>query len=139
MPVGHNINKSILRAYDIRGVVGDTLKEIDAEIIGRVFASLLGSNNKKTVVVSRDGRLSSPTLSTYLIQGLKLCGANVLDIGIGPTPMLYYASHYFKAAGAIMITGSHNPPEHNGFKFMLGKNSFFGEDIIGLGERAISG
>ena len=139
MPAGHDINKSILRAYDIRGIVGDTLKERDAEIIGRVFASLLCSNNKKTIVVCRDGRLSSPTLSTYLIQGLKLCGANVLDIGIGPTPMLYYASHYFKAAGAIMITGSHNPPEYNGFKFMLGKNSFYGEDIIDLGERAISG
>ena len=139
MSDSHILNKSILRAYDIRGVVGDSLNEKDAEVIGKVFASLVNSDDKSKVVVCRDGRLSSPKLAKALIAGLKFSGANVIDIGLGPTPMLYFASHHFQAEGAIMITGSHNPSEYNGFKFMLGKDSFFGEDILNLGERAKSG
>ena len=130
----HVFDKSILRAYDIRGVVNKSLNEIDAEIIGKVYATLLDNKKDKKVVVCRDGRLSSAKLSNSLIRGLKYSGSTAIDIGIGPTPMLYFAAHHFGSEGAIMVTGSHNPPEYNGFKFMLGKNSFFGEDIIDLGK-----
>ena len=137
--LNHVFDNTILRAYDIRGIVGESLHNIDAEIIGRVFASLVCSENKNNIVVCRDGRLSSPKLSHSLVKGLKYSGANIIDIGIGPTPMLYFSSHHFNAAGAIMITGSHNPPEYNGFKFMRGKDSFFGQDIINLGKSAAKG
>ena len=137
--LNHVFDNTILRAYDIRGIVGESLHNIDAEIIGRVFASLVCSANKNNIVVCRDGRLSSPELSHSLVKGLKYSGANIIDIGIGPTPMLYFSSHHFNAAGAIMITGSHNPPEYNGFKFMRGKDSFFGQDIINLGKSAAKG
>ena len=135
----HVFDNTILRAYDIRGIVGESLHNIDAEIIGRVFASLVCYENKNNIVVCMDGRLSSPKLSDSLVKGLKYSGANIIDIGIGPTPMLYFSSHHFNAAGAIMITGSHNPPEYNGFKFMRGKDSFFGQDIINLGKSAAKG
>ena len=137
--LNHVFDNTILRAYDIRGIVGESLHNIDAEIIGRVFASLVCSENKNNIVVCRDGRLSSPKLSHSLVKGLKYSGANIIDIGIGPTPMLYFSSHHFNAVGAIMITGSHNPPEYNGFKFMRGKDSFFGQDIINLGKSAAKG
>ena len=137
--LNHVFDNTILRAYDIRGIVGKSLHNVDAEIIGRVFASLVCSENKNNIVVCRDGRLSSPKLSHSLVKGLKYSGANIIDIGIGPTPMLYFSSHHFNAVGAIMITGSHNPPEYNGFKFMRGKDSFFGQDIINLGKSAAKG
>ena len=135
----HVFDNTILRAYDIRGIVGESLHNIDAEIIGRVFASLVCFDKKNNIVVCRDGRLSSPKLYHSLVKGLKYSGANIIDIGVGPTPMLYFSSHHFNAAGAIMITGSHNPPEYNGFKFMRGKDSFFGQDIINLGKSAAKG
>ena len=133
----YNFNNDILRAYDIRGVVGESLTYKDAEILGNIFASSLKIKNK--VVVCRDGRLSSPELAKYLIKGLKESGSHVIDIGVGPSPMLYFAANFFKSEGAIMVTGSHNPPSHNGFKIMKGIMPFFGNDIKEIGNRAING
>ena len=131
----HVFDPTILRAYDIRGIFEDTLTTADARAIGLSFISIqrdrgLGSE----VVVGRDGRLSSPALAAALIEGLVAGGATVSDIGCGPTPMLYFAAHELGCGGAIQVTGSHNPPTHNGFKMVMGGLSFFGDDIQMLGE-----
>lgn len=128
MPVSH---PSIFREYDIRGIVGETLFEADAYHIGRAFArrAIEASGEGACVCLARDGRLSSPTLHAALARGLSESGAQVVDLGLGPTPMLYFGTVTLKAAGGIMVTGSHNPPTHNGFKFMLGKKPFYGADI----------
>ncbi|NQV54317.1 MAG: phosphomannomutase/phosphoglucomutase [Rhodospirillales bacterium] len=135
------LNPSILREYDIRGIVGKTLSARDVENIGRAFGSIAVENNKSqpTICVGYDGRLSSPELEAALVAGLAAAGANVVRVGLGPTPLLYYATHIFEADGGIMITGSHNPPEYNGIKMVLGGASFFGEDIQALGRRVSSG
>ena len=110
------IPRSILREYDIRGIVGETLSADDAMAIGLAFANILAEGGGRTVCVGYDGRLSSPALSLALVGGLTAGGCDVVHIGRGPTPLLYYAGHVLKADGAVMITGSHNPPDHNGFK-----------------------
>jgi len=133
----HNFSNDILRAYDIRGVVGKNLNYKDAEILGNVFSSSFKKNNK--VVVCRDGRLSSPEISKYLVKGLKDSGSHVIDIGIGPSPMLYFAANTLNTDGAIMVTGSHNPPNYNGFKIMKGVSPFFGQDIKDIGVKAFKG
>ena len=133
----HNFNNDILRAYDIRGIVGENLNYLDAEILGKIFSSSLNLNNK--VVVCRDGRLSSPEISKYLIKGLKDSGSHVVDIGIGPSPMLYFAANTLNSDGAIMVTGSHNPPNYNGFKMMKGAAPFFGQDIKDIGKKGLNG
>lgn len=130
----HNLHKSILRAYDIRGVYNETLFENDAYFIGASFASFLHKNNKNQVVVACDGRKSSPTLKQNLIKGLIESGIQVIDIGVGPTPMLYFATYHLNFDGGIMVTGSHNPGNHNGFKIMLKERPFFGDDILNLGK-----
>ena len=136
---GHRFHPTILREYDIRGIVGETLFPADAEAIGRAYATLLQKEGGKRVCVGYDGRLSSPELAEALIKGLTEAGADVDAIGLGPTPMLYFAVHHLEADGGIQVTGSHNPPDHNGFKMMLGKASFFGERIQALGQVAASG
>ena len=135
----HEFDVSSLREYDIRGIVGKTLGEADAFAIGRVFASIVADAGGKKIVVGRDGRLSSPSLSAALIKGLVASGAEVIDVGQGPTPMLYFASFDGKADGAVMVTGSHNPPNYNGFKMMLKNKPFFGPQILNLGARAAAG
>lgn len=134
MPESHIFNKHILRAYDIRGEVGKTLNNIDAERLGNIFASSF-KKNKIKIIVCRDGRMSSPELVKSLKKGLIESGANVVDIGLGPSPMLYFAANQLESDGAIMVTGSHNPPNHNGFKIMRGKIPFYGNDIIDIGIR----
>ncbi len=119
----------IFREYDIRGIVNKTLFSSTAYDLGRVFIE------KGTVVVGFDGRLSSPELEKSLIEGLTDSGVNVVRIGLCPTPMLYYAAHTLNADGAIMITGSHNPPDHNGFKMMRAKQSVYGSEIQELKQR----
>ena len=136
---GHRFNPTILREYDIRGIVGDTLHESDARAIGRAFASKLATKGGKSVAVGYDGRLSSPKLEAALVQGLAESGIDVVRVGLGPTPMLYYAVFTQKVDGGLMITGSHNPANYNGFKMMTGKKSFFGPDIQELGKVAASG
>ena len=138
MSKSHIFNNNILRAYDIRGEVGKTLDNIDAERIGNIFASSFDKKTKK-IIVCRDGRLSSPELSESLKKGLFESGADVIDIGLGPSPMLYFAANYLESDGAIMVTGSHNPPNHNGFKIMKGKIPFFGKDILDIGTRGNDG
>ena len=134
----HKFNKNILRAYDIRGIVKETLNNIDAERLGNIFASSF-NNGPKKVIVCRDGRLSSPDLVKSLKKGLLESGADVIDIGLGPSPMLYYAANHLMSDGAIMVTGSHNPSNHNGFKIMKGTVPFFGDDISDIGVRGLNG
>ena len=134
MNAGHRFDPTILREYDIRGVFGRTLDRGDAEAIGRAFATIaMRDGAAKIICVGYDGRVSSPQLEAALIAGLNAAGANVIRVGLGPTPMLYYSVHSLNADGGIMVTGSHNPPDNNGFKFMLGKSSFFGASIRELG------
>lgn len=130
---GHAFNPTILREYDIRGIVGETLGEADAYAIGSAFASLVQEKGGRRVAVGRDGRLSSPTLEAALVEGFVSQGVDVLRIGLGPTPMLYFAVNTCDVDGGVMVTGSHNPANYNGFKMMIGKKPFFGQDIQRLG------
>ena len=113
----HKFNKSIFRAYDIRGIVGETLSVRDAYFIGYNFAKKVKKKfNSLNIIVGYDGRLSSPILEKNLIQGLLNAGSNVTRISVCTSPMLYFASERLRVDGAIMITGSHNPSNYNGFK-----------------------
>jgi phosphomannomutase len=135
----HDFDPTLLREYDIRGIIGQTLSPADAYAIGRAFGSVVAGAGGRTVAVGLDGRLSSPDLEPKLVEGLIAAGMAVLRIGLGPTPMLYYASTVRKTDGAVMVTGSHNPPDYNGFKFMLKGKPFFGPQIQGLGRIAAAG
>ncbi|MBF0372355.1 MAG: phosphomannomutase/phosphoglucomutase [Alphaproteobacteria bacterium] len=139
MTEAHRFNPTILREYDIRGIVGETLREADAAAIGRAFGTLVRRAGGRNVCVGRDGRLSSPALEAALVGGLTATGCQALRVGLGPTPMLYFAGKHMAADGAIMVTGSHNPPTHNGFKMVMGGKPFFGPDIRKLGEMASAG
>ena len=139
MSFKHDFDPTSLREYDIRGVVGQTLHPADAFAIGRSFGTVVSRAGGKTVAVGYDGRLSSPDLSAALVEGLKASGMEVLRVGRGPTPLLYFAATTLETAGAVMVTGSHNPPNYNGFKMMLGKKAFFGADIQKLGQIAAAG
>ncbi|MGB3470516.1 MAG: phosphomannomutase/phosphoglucomutase [Erythrobacter sp.] len=147
----HQFDPTILREYDIRGVIGETLGADDARAIGRSFGSMLrrsamssggevAPTGAKTVAVGYDGRISSPMLEHALIEGLEASGCNVVRIGMGATPMLYYAEASTEEIdGGIQITGSHNPPNYNGFKMVFEGRPFFGSDIQKLGVVAASG
>ena len=135
----HKLDPSVLREYDIRGIVGDTLNEADAYVLGCAFGTTIKREGGDHVCVGYDGRDSSPKFADELINGLLSTGVNVENIGLGPTPMLYFAVKDRKADGGIMITGSHNPPEYNGFKMTLQNSSIFGEAIQELGVLAASG
>lgn len=136
----HDFNSTTLREYDIRGIVGKTLHNADAYAIGRTFGTIVArTGGVPSVAVGYDGRLSSPELEKHLVQGLKDAGMQVLRIGRGPTPMLYFAATTLETGGAIMLTGSHNPPDYNGFKMMLGKKPFFGAQIQQIGALAAKG
>ncbi len=139
MTEGRALDPTILREYDIRGVVGKTLNPEDVYVIGRTFGSLLLEAGGGSVAVGYDGRLSSPNLEVALVDGLKACGLTVYRAGLGPSPMLYYATYELAADAGMMITGSHNPPEFNGIKMTLKGKAFFGEDIQMLGARAATG
>lgn len=135
----HSLHPSILREYDIRGIAGETLSVEDAYFIGRGFASYVQeSTGTKEICVARDGRLSSPELSNALIKGMQESGASVIELGVGPTPYLYFAVKYLKKQAGVMVTGSHNPGHHNGFKFVCGLKPFYGEAIQALGQRIAS-
>jgi phosphomannomutase len=129
MKNAHEFHSTVLREYDIRGVVGDTLGEDDARAIGRAFGTRVVRAGGKRVATGRDGRLSSPALEAALVEGLVSTGLEVIRVGTGPTPMLYFSVYHLEADGGVMVTGSHNPPDFNGFKMMLGTAPFFGEDI----------
>jgi phosphomannomutase len=133
---GHGFNPTILREYDVRGIVGETLSAADARALGRAFAAVVNEVGGKRVAIGRDGRVSSPELEGGLVEGVLSGGIDVLRVGLGPTPMLYYAVNTQGVDGGIMVTGSHNPANYNGFKLMLGKKPFFGSDIQRLGRIA---
>ncbi|MBU4519859.1 MAG: phosphomannomutase/phosphoglucomutase [Gammaproteobacteria bacterium] len=122
---------SIFKAYDIRGVVPDTLNEEVAEALGLAFGTQALQQGEHTVAVGRDGRLSGPALSAALIRGLVAAGVEVIDIGMVTTPMLYFAAHTLCSSG-IQVTGSHNPRDYNGFKMVLGGRAIYGDDIQAL-------
>lgn len=130
----HIFHPSIIREYDIRGVVNETLFEKDAYELGRGFAHWVGAGRK--MAVACDGRVSSPELKAALIEGLRAGGVHVTDVGMGPTPMLYFAVKTLEnMAAGIMVTGSHNPPTHNGFKMMRAEGSVYGQQIKDLAAR----
>jgi phosphomannomutase len=135
----HAFHPTMLREYDIRGVVGDTLSAADAYAIGRSFATLIRRAGGKSVAVGYDGRLSSPMLAEALIEGINAAGIDALNVGLGPTPMLYYAASTEEVDGGIQITGSHNPPDYNGFKMVFQGRPFYGADIAGIGAMAAAG
>jgi len=139
MASGHRFHPTILREYDIRGIVGETLSPADARVVGRTFATIVRRTGGRRICVGRDGRLSSPELARAVIEGVRAAGVDVVSLGLGPTPMTYFAVHELDTDGGIQVTGSHNPPSHNGFKMMLGKASFFGERIRELGRMAEAG
>lgn len=135
----HKFNPSALREYDIRGVVGQTIDETDAWAIGRSFGSILRRRGGSRVALGYDGRLTSPMLAAALTRGLTQSGCTVIEVGLGPTPMLYYAECELPVDAGIQVTGSHNPAEYNGFKMVMKHASFFGEDIQLLGRVAAAG
>ena len=137
--MSHRFDPTTLREYDIRGVVGAMLGAADAHAVGRSFATCVRRAGGHRVVVGCDGRLSSPMLEAALVEGLAAGGVDVVRIGLGPSPMLYYAEAVLGADGGIMVTGSHNPADHNGFKLVLGHRPFWGDDIDDLARLAAAG
>src|SRR3954467_3236111 len=135
----HTFNPTILREYDIRGIVGDTLTAADAYALGRTFAAKALGEAARTIAVGRDGRLHSGELEAALIRGLNDSGVDVMQTGMGPSPMLYFATHHLDVDGGIQVTGSHNPADYNGFKMLLKGRSVFGAEIQEIGQRAAPG
>ena len=136
----HQFHPTVLREYDIRGIIDETLGADDARAIGRGFASLLRKAGGRKVAVGYDGRTSSPMLEQALVEGLNASGVDAVRIGMGATPMLYYAEASAEDVdGGIQITGSHNPANYNGFKMVFQGRPFFGEDIQTLGRMAAAG
>ncbi len=125
------VDPSIFKAYDIRGIVPSTLNETVAESLGRAFGTAALQAGETVVAVGRDGRLSGPALSAALIRGLAATGLDVIDIGMVTTPMLYFAAHTLCSSG-IQVTGSHNPADYNGFKMVLAGRAIYGEEIQSL-------
>src|SRR5258708_12034211 len=125
----HRFDPQILREYGIRGIVGATLFPADAHAIGRLFAQTLAASGGRRAAVGYDGRLTSPELEAALVDGLAAGGADVVRIGRGPTPMLYFAAATLGVDGGIMVTGSHNPPDPNAFNLVLGGKPFYGPAI----------
>jgi len=135
----HQFHPTTLREYDIRGIIDETLGEEDAYAIGRGFGTRVARLGGRAVAVGYDGRLSSPVLEEALVRGLNDSGIHAVRIGLGPTPMLYYAEAVLEVDGGIQITGSHNPANYNGFKMVLRHGPFFGADIQDLGALAAKG
>ena len=122
----------IFRAYDIRGVVGESLTETGVYQIGRAIGTLVRRAGCSEVVVGRDGRLSGPALSDALVRGLAATGCGVIDVGMVPTPVVYFASYAFNTGCGVAVTGSHNPPNYNGLKIVVAGKTLSGDDILGI-------
>jgi len=138
-PDARTLDPEILREYDIRGITTKNFAGDDVRVIGRAFGSILAGQGGSRCAVGYDGRLSSPELEAALVDGLTKSGIDVVRVGRGPTPMLYYAGATLGVDAAVMITGSHNPPEYNGIKMTMGGKSFYGDDIQKLGQVASAG
>nr|WP_315475777.1 phosphomannomutase/phosphoglucomutase [uncultured Undibacterium sp.] len=132
------LSKSIFKAYDIRGIINKTLDAEVAYSIGQSFGSAALAKGEKTVVIGRDGRLSGPSLSAALAKGLQGTGINVIDLGVVATPMVYFGTNVLGATSGIMVTGSHNPPDYNGFKMVLAGEAIYGDTILALYDRIVA-
>ena len=132
------VDPGIFRAYDIRGVVGQSLSAEVARAIGQAIGSLMHEKGLSKIVVGRDGRLSGPELAGALIEGLRSTGADVLDIGLAPTPLVYFAAAQDPDGSCVAVTGSHNPPDYNGFKIVVGGQTLSGDAITDLHQRIAS-
>ena len=133
------VDAGIFRAYDIRGVVGQTLNTDVAYAIGQAIGSLMHEKGLQRIVVGRDGRLSGPELAGALIEGLRSTGRDVTDIGLAPTPLVYFAAAQEEGGSCVAVTGSHNPPDYNGFKIVVGSQTLSGETITDLYQRIVTG
>ena len=133
------VDPGIFRAYDIRGVVGRSLDPAVAEKIGQAIGSVMAEQGLDDIVVGRDGRLSGPELSKGLIAGLRKAGRNVIDIGMAPTPVVYFGCYHLRTGCGVAITGSHNPPDYNGFKIVVGTETLSGDAITDLHARIADG
>jgi phosphomannomutase/phosphoglucomutase len=127
-----SLSKTIFKAYDIRGVIDSTLDAGIARKIGQAFGSAALAKGERAVVIGRDGRLSGPDLAAALAAGLQEAGVDVIDLGMVATPMVYFATNVLDAHSGIMVTGSHNPPDYNGFKMVLAGEAIYGDAILGL-------
>nr|WP_314858268.1 phosphomannomutase/phosphoglucomutase [uncultured Undibacterium sp.] len=132
------LSKSIFKAYDIRGIIDKTLDSDVAYSIGQAFGSAALAKGEKTVVIGRDGRLSGPSLTAALAKGLQATGVNVIDLGVVATPMVYFGTNVLGATSGIMVTGSHNPPDYNGFKMVLAGEAIYGDTILALYDRIVT-
>ena len=136
--MAYTFDPTILREYDIRGLVGKTLKESDLKAVGQAFGTMVKAKGGSRVCVGYDGRESSPGFAAAMTEGLNSVGVDVTNIGLGPTPMLYFSVKHTKADAGVMITGSHNPPEYNGIK-MLHDGPVYGSAIQEIGKIAAAG
>jgi len=134
-----NLSPGIFKAYDIRGIIGKTLDESVARQIGQAFGAAVRAKGERVAVIGRDGRLSGPSLSAALAEGLQAAGVDVIDLGIVATPMVYFGTHVLEAKSGIMVTGSHNPPDYNGFKMVLAGEAIHGETITALYQAIVGG
>jgi phosphomannomutase/phosphoglucomutase len=133
--MSNNPPKEIFKAYDIRGIVGKTLTPEIVEAIGHAIGSEASARGQNTIAIGRDGRLSGPELIAALALGIRNSGINVIDVGCVPTPMVYFAAFQLHTGSAVMLTGSHNPPDYNGLKMVLAEQTLSGEAIQQLRER----
>ncbi|QOW24698.1 phosphomannomutase/phosphoglucomutase [Lysobacter sp. H23M47] len=133
------LDREIFRAYDIRGIVGKSLDVGVAERIGHAIGSVMHEAGQREIVVGRDGRLSGPDMLEGLITGLRKAGRDVIDIGLAPTPLVYFGAYHLKAGSCVSVTGSHNPPDYNGFKIVIDGETLSGDAITGLYARIAEG
>src|SRR6185295_11489314 len=134
-----SVPAEIFRAYDIRGVVSRSLTPALVREIGRALGSFARERNAATFAIGRDGRLSGPELAGALAEGLNAAGADVIDIGMAPTPVVYFAAHHLGCGSCVAVTGSHNPPDYNGLKMVIGGATLYGDEILDLKKRIDSG
>ena len=138
-PVAVNVDPSIFRAYDVRGVVGKTLDKNVARMLGRAIGTVMGEKGLREIVVGRDGRASGPELAGALADGLREAGVDVIDLGAVPTPVVYFAAYRFNTGCGVAVTGSHNPPDYNGFKIVVAGETLAEGAIQDLYQRIASG
>ncbi|HAI35963.1 MAG TPA: phosphomannomutase/phosphoglucomutase, partial [Alcanivorax sp.] len=134
--IPHDVPDQVFRRRDVRGRYGDTLTLAGARLIGRAFSAQARAEGTQRVLLGRDGRLSSPALAEAVTEGLRAGGCDVIDLGLVPTPVLYFATHHYPDTNAgVMVTGSHHPADFNGFKFVLGGAALGGAGLASLRER----
>ena len=139
MPATYSFPFSAFKAYDIRGIVPSDLNPAFAQELGRGLAARAHSAGVTTMVVGRDGRISSPALAAALQEGMREGGIHTIDVGEVPTPLVYFAAYTLKTGSGVAVTGSHNPPDYNGFKMMMGGGTLHGDAILALRDEVAAG